>query len=133
MRIRKATIPLSKSRQSRESSSRKRLIIFLLIAAKLLTLLMANPHEKSQYLRSVSKQVHKVWCEQPEGELCEIATPITRQALPIFLSAFTETYNYQVLTFFHTQLPCLDIFGVGIAGQILVFQKLDEDAEICNF
>ena len=105
----------------------------LFLLASLVTLAITNPRDPDRYIREVSRQAHGIWCNQPQNEWCEFVSPITRPVIPWVLKATTQTENYIFFTFSHTRLPCVDIFGVGIVGQQIIWPVSDRDTDICDF
>lgn len=105
----------------------------LILMGSLVTLAVTNPHDFDLYVDEVSRLAHNRWCRHPQNEWCEILSPITRSILPWTLKPATQTQNYVVLTVFHTRLPCLDIFGIGIAGQHIIWPLPDTQTGRCQF
>ncbi|MEM9119977.1 MAG: hypothetical protein AAGD09_19140 [Cyanobacteria bacterium P01_F01_bin.56] len=105
----------------------------LILMGCLVALAVTNPRGPDHYVSEVSRLTHSRWCRQSQNEWCEILSPITRPMLPWTLKPATQTRSYVILTVFHTRLPCLDIFGVGIAGQHIIWPMPDTQTGRCQF
>jgi len=117
--------------QSPRKYRKRRSLLFASLVLSLVVLAVTNPHSKIRYLREVSREFHEDWCLQPEGELCEMVAPMSQPFLQVFLIPFTQANDYWFLTVFYTRLPCIDILGIGIAGQFIIFPMPDENASVC--
>lgn len=110
-----------------------RTLKYLFLISSLVALVITNPRDPGRHIREVSRQAHGIWCNQPQDEWCEFVSPITRPVVPWALKAATQTESYVFFTFSHTRLPCVDIFGIGIAGQQIIWPVSDRDTDFCNF
>lgn len=115
--------------------------------ARLLTVVVAgivvgslaytNPRTLGPYVEAVVNHGAGTLCEQP-GELgcevaCEAMAPVTKGLMQGALYLYTEKpQNFGVLTLYRTRLPGLEIRGVGLGGEVLVWPPGALPVNLCE-
>lgn len=96
-----------------------------------------NPRTLGPYVEAVAQHGAGNLCEQP-GDLgcemaCEAVAPVTQRLMQGALYLYTEKpQNFGVLTLYRTRLPGLEIRGVGLGGEVLVWPPGALPVNLCE-
>ena len=96
-----------------------------------------NPRTLGPYVEAVAQHGAGNLCEQ-SGELgcevaCEAMAPVTKGLMQGALYLYTEKpQNLGVLTLYRTRLPGLEIRGVGLGGEVLVWPLGSLPVNLCG-
>ena len=98
---------------------------------------LTNPRTKAPYIDRILHESPKRFCQQPEETLCEslcegilsVTQPIVREGLTLYTA---QPKNFGFFTLYATRLPGLEIYGVGISGQILLWSPSKIPPSVCQ-
>lgn len=100
--------------------------------AILATAFITNSPSKAEHARIIVEHAHTQWCTDPGSEVCEFLSPLTRPALQSAIYFYTTTHNRGLFTTYQTRLPCLDIYGISVFGQHLIWPAFDRYSSTCQ-
>jgi len=97
----------------------------------------SNPRTKDALLDRSEQTTHKIVCEQPDEALCEIvcetALPVTKLMIRGAFDLYTEKpLNFRLLTVYITRFPGVDVYALGIAGQVFMIPPKMARSSLCH-
>jgi len=101
------------------------------IAAGLTVLAVTNPNNHSEYARNIAVKSPEIFCVDPDGEICKAFGPLARPLVGGIVRIYTTSQNRIFFTTYHTEIPCLDIYGIGIVEQHIVW-PVASDSDSCQ-
>jgi hypothetical protein len=108
-------------------------LVSVIAGVTLGALICTNPYRKIHYVQKVAIQAQTIWCANAESQTCET---IARWPQPLLVSVIysrTSSRNYYAFTTFHTSVPCLNIYGLGLGGRYWIRPVFDEDISLCHW
>ena len=115
----------------------KNLLLSLVLLSTGLALVESNPKAKQPYLQHVAGDVQSLCCDATLGSIssanCRRLRPLTQRAVKVFLDVYTDPpKDYVFFTRYTTRLANQTIYGIGVAGQFIIWTDLSTDGEPCN-
>ncbi|MBD2109303.1 hypothetical protein [Nodosilinea sp. FACHB-13] len=115
----------------------ERLLTMVVASIVVGSLAYTNPRTLGPYVETVVNHGARNLCEQP-GDLgcevaCEAVAPVTKGLMQGALYLYSEKpQDLGVLTLYRTQLPGLEIQGVGLGGEVLVWSPGALPVNLCE-
>ena len=115
----------------------KKLPLFLAFSLLLGVLFETNPNHKGRYAKYVAAELQSICCSRASpgapAAPCQRLRPITEPLVHGVVYLYTDSpTNYIFFTKYTTRLPARTVYGIGVAGQFVVWPKREKESWGCE-
>jgi len=92
------------------------------------SLFFTNTQDPSRYAKSVAERSQMILCVEPDSEICKAIQPLARPVVGGIVRMYTTSENRIFFSTYQTEMPCLDIYGIGILKQHIIWPVPSDSA-----